>query len=175
MRTDTKADKPLLALEISESTDRSGSYYHVYAVPRVWSTERLCWELPSCWREETKPWANLTIACQGNNDRRAQGIGLWDVYYLTSQVKLVDAEYMHKTLSKVEKKLQTYAASDGEASSFGQYVLRVAKALGVSTMLFPSTYSDDWLRSSSLADGMATIDRWIRRWMEGGDRQTGAA
>jgi hypothetical protein len=78
-----------------------------------------------------------------------------------------------KTLVTIDKRMDKTAEQYGRASSFGQYLLYLAKAIGASQFVIPAkndhrswNYADQDLRRRTLAEGASHVDWMIRQWKD---------
>ena len=102
----------------------------------------------------------------------------WKVYGWTADfssprhVDLERAERMVKTLKAIKAGLDKMKSEDGDIQSFGQYCLRICKALGCKQMSRASKWATDGVETLNLADGMYHVDSLIteqsRAWYEEG-------
>lgn len=77
------------------------------------------------------------------------------------------ADAMAKTLKKVHTRLQKVSEEDMHPATFGQYVLRVGRILGLEGVIFfrdkiPGSYDNSTYHFLSLRDGAERIDGMIR-------------
>jgi hypothetical protein len=109
----------------------------------------------------------------------------WHVYGWTADfsqpyhVDLERAEHMVKTLKAVKAGLDKMKLEDGDVQSFGQYCLRIAKALGCKQMSYASRFDRNETAVVSLRDGMSHIDYAVREqeraWVEGSGKVSQAS
>lgn len=125
--------------------------------------------------------AGLQVNCQGSADHasRHNGVYGWDTEY--RDVHAIDsrrAKAMAKTLDHVDRALHRLRGEWGEPATYGQYCLRVARALGAVELVFTSRndrfrgYDDTDMQRRTLAEGAETIDCWIRFWQQEAAAQT---
>lgn len=117
--------------------------------------------------------ADLRISCQGEGDSREKGVYAWDAeFHPTGGIDLARAKAMHKVLEAIQRKTQQMDKEWGRPQTYGQYVLRIAKAIGAKEMIRQGphcrgrSYEDMDLHRKELAEGADTIDYWIRRWQD---------
>jgi len=91
------------------------------------------------------------------------------------------AERMHKTLSTIERKMSKLADQWGRPATFGQYLLRVAAALGATRIVLPrkdardGSYADMDLRIEDLRTGASCVDYRVEQWIAAGQPATVAS
>lgn len=73
-------------------------------------------------------------------------------YHDLSRIDLRQAEAMAKVLKLVGKRLEKFREEEGQYESFGQYVARVARAIGASILLVQKNFERMTSRSSAWAD-----------------------
>jgi hypothetical protein len=175
---------PILLVEVVE--DRAPSfghgYFHVTCEARVEDTDSAGQPMLAGPRSGY-PWETpyladkLVISCQGNNEERLTEEGTVRLYaYHVSyrDVYRVEADLagaMFKTLSRVDKMLAKQRDEEGDALSYGQYVVRVCKALGIKRMARYANANEQYVSGRrfitfSLADGQRYIDQVVNAWAD---------
>jgi hypothetical protein len=98
----------------------------------------------------------------------------WTTYYREVQyVTRVKAEGMARTLRTIERGLEKADFTHGYAQDFGEYVARVAHALGITTLVIrvdanrASSYDDMSFTFNSMGAGVDVIRRHIGAWLAG--------
>lgn len=79
--------------------------------------------------------ADLTIRAQYSTTEGYETAYGWDIQYRDSRVDLPLARAMVRTLSKIQRKLDSYEKKWGYCPNFAQFVIRVANALNVKGIL----------------------------------------
>lgn len=125
--------------------------------------------------------SHLVLECYGDQRThklyRGYEYKLKDIYSVNER----EVVAMAKVMTGIENALKKAREKDGEALSFGQFCLRVAKAVKAQYFLFLKLnakelgYQDDerW-HIRSLAEGQSHIDYEIRKWQEAGKEQEAA-
>lgn len=186
-----KANTPgEVALYITTEHDKGltgGGYFHIYAYPVLVGTER-----PDSIRnisdyEVVKGgWFlhDLKVSSQGNDsDGAAARLYGYDVHYHTTRVERRDAERMAKTFARLDKALDKLRATRGHASTYGEYVARIAEVLGAKRMVFStgpnggSAWGYDGFDHAlvDLGDGRTRIEHLERQWRASLDRKAVAS
>lgn len=125
------------------------------------------------------PLSSLQVYSQGSGGEwRGRGVYAWAVEYRSPYtVDLERAEAMVKQLRHIERSLAKAAERDGQARSYGQYCLRVARAIGAQMMCWARdqrsfhTYDEMRWTFVSLPDGANHIDGLVREWIERPERE----
>jgi len=188
---------PRLGLLISEERDRSWrDYYHVRAtvvvidptadeMRRIDQGERL--SIPyervrNCSDERIGGLLlnNLRVDSQGCGDDETRHLYGFDCrYHDVYTIDRTTAEAMGKTLRAIDTRLDKLAAKYGAPATFGQYLARVAEAIGATAMVTresgsSSSYSENEYRVRDIRDGIYHVDGLVRTWVTERER-TGAA
>lgn len=160
-----------------EGRDRRGQYecYHVYGemvcVYENGCVRNISWDYLRDDNATLGGLHNLRISCQGNVEQRDRGVYAWETeYYEASYIDLPRVRAMAKTLETIDRGMKRMAKEWGDPSTYGQYVLRVAKAIGAKELIFQSkrckgrSYDEMDLHRRDLAEGASHIDWWVREW-----------
>jgi hypothetical protein len=115
--------------------------------------------------------SEVTASCQVDTDhlrRRplAEATYAWRVEWRENDRDLRSLERGVKALRPLERKLERYTRDEGRCDSFGRYLLRVARALGIARMVFNHEGDSNGhrYRRTSLGDGMAFVDYTVTTW-----------
>lgn len=110
---------------------------------------------------------NLEVSCQGDNERE-KGVYEW-TYGFTGQsfVTIGRAEEMLETLRFLGKAIAKAIARDGDTTSYGQFVLRIARAFGIDDIWFQSARWEGYQKLNAL-EGSRLIDSLIESWQADG-------
>lgn len=115
------------------------------------------------------------ITCQGDSlhEQRERSPYAWEYEYRVGHAKLHRLEGMARVLKKVERTLDKQTAEWGRVATYGQFCLRVAKAIGAVEMLFQTDrdgrvygYDETSFDHKSLSEGAERIDWWIQQWRQ---------
>lgn len=131
-------------------------------------------------------WSGLQASCQGdrstrNATERPSAVYGFDVeYYDMHRLDLRTVRRMEKTLTKLERGLAKLTEARGYVRSYGEYLGRVAEALGCTGMVFLRGERSrqitgqrwDWM---SVGDGVNRANNLIHQWQEDGKPQAPAA
>jgi hypothetical protein len=120
---------------------------------------------------------DLEVYSQGSNEdaQKPEGRRLyaWEVHFKPYSVDARKAAAMTQTFKLLERKLARLDAKLGRPVTYGQYLGRVALALGADGFVFPKTrhassglYREMDLRHCTLADGIAHADYLVQQWVE---------
>lgn len=121
--------------------------------------------------------ACLTITAQGNDDDAPRYLYAWEIAYRDAgSIDTTIAKQMHRTLAGIEARLDRETRLNGRPATFGQYVGRIAHAIGADALIF---YQDNGRPPSSwhaenthdfmtIGAGIGRIDTMIRRWTDAG-------
>jgi hypothetical protein len=121
---------------------------------------------------------DLRVRSQGSDDRTPRELYGFDVAYCdVYKVDRSAAEQMAKTLTTIERRMAKTQAKYGNAVTFGQYLARVAEAIGATAIVVPLTshgwsYSDNDQRIMPIADGVYHADNMISKWIR--EKETAA-
>lgn len=174
--------RPELVLNITSELsdnilDRSDAYLTITCEFRVkgrdyngkprWENTRYDWQNPTAYDVE-----DFVIRAQMNKSNINWHVYAWEAQFkCPGYVDLERAQRMVKTLQAVDRGLKKVREVDGPERSFGQYVLRVARALGAKQMSYHNTFAPEQTAVVSLAQGMEHIDHvaWSQEnaWKEG--------
>jgi len=122
-------------------------------------------------------YANLQARCQGDDNSRKREAGREQVYGFDFEyhdvysVDLRKAERMAKTLKAVSVKLDKINETRGYVQSFGEYVGRIAEAIGAKGIGVDldktrrNGYRWEWM---PIGDGVNRVNRMIWQWVEDG-------
>lgn len=80
---------------------------------------------------------------------------------MPNSVDLRRAEMMVRVLRRVSKAMDRLNDQFGYATTFGAYILRAAKALGIKRFILPSVHEPDEVRIVGATTAQAVIDQWI--------------
>lgn len=173
-----------LYLRVTET--REGGYFHLRATVCVQHYEAggatsggswVPWGCDDDYSDGLK-WSGLRVSCQGDerSQRRAAEAGEngpvygFDTeYHDVWRLDLRTVRRMEKTLARVEKKLAALQEARGYVRSYGEYLGRVAEALGCAGVCFErerQAYSGsrwDWL---SIGDGVNRANHRIFLWQQ---------
>lgn len=173
--SDTKL-RTRVGLYIQEEIDRTSTandYYHVKAHPVIFETgEKI--RNPSDDLVNGLYLHNLQVSSQGENARRDKGLYAFSIEYTPYAVRLRDAERMVKTLRIVTRQMSKLYDKWGEAITYGQYLARVADALGADVFVWkkqrtaPAGWSYDEIEHTirPVSEGIATVDWWVSEWQD---------
>jgi hypothetical protein len=114
---------------------------------------------------------NLQVYSQGNADDTPRKLYGFDVLYRDSGHIGLDRAYeMAAVLGRINRALERERERDGHPATYGHYVARVARALGVKWILFPPPDGKpDWGNEyywdrSRIGDAIGRIDSLVWRW-----------
>lgn len=116
---------------------------------------------------------NLRVTSQGNQDASPRRLYGFDVEY--RDVFAIDrrsAERMAKTLKTIETRMAKLADKFGHPATFGQYLARVANAIGAKFTVHTVgkakhwSYAENEHRILDLAAGISYVDGLVREWAE---------
>ena len=146
--------------------ERSGRYYHLTAnVVEI----RPDGEIRSCDRHGGLFLSNLEVNSQGNDEDRERREGgphlyAWTLAFRPHQVGAREAAAMVRTFKVLDRILGVLDAKDGPPVTFGEYLGRVALALGAEGFVVGQRLLD--IRDG-MAEADAMADRWIREERQG--------
>jgi hypothetical protein len=116
------------------------------------------------------------LSLRAQTDRDHVLAGSRDYYsrilaYRVNDVEYELAERMFKTLSKIRKAMYAKEEEDGPAQSLGQYLLRLCRIVGVSTMAFDHepgapNWGDTLYRECDLRHGSWLVDTLLADYVE---------
>jgi hypothetical protein len=113
----------------------------------------------------------LELSCQSDSDKRNQPerepTYAWTLCYRQQDVTIENAERWARVLKTTHARLDKMQAEDGYCDNFGQWVLRVCKALGIKMVRVPqqSPYSDDTHRVITPAEAKDWVNKRIADWI----------
>lgn len=120
---------------------------------------------------------DLEVYSQGQNESRrcddgSPNLYAWEVHFKPYSVDDRRAKHMAETFRTLDRKMAKLAEQFGRPVTYGQYLGRVALALGCATFIFPtgpssSSYAERSHRRYNLQDGIAQADFLVHRWAEG--------
>jgi hypothetical protein len=121
----------------------------------------------------------LRVSGLGSNDHTPRHLFAWDVEY--KDVYSVDARRAAKmahTLKTIDARLEKHADKYGRPATFGQYVARVADAIGADAIVFvrDAETATGWHNRDrhlilDTGAGASRIDARIREWVDAGTPQ----
>lgn len=121
---------------------------------------------------------DLEISSQGSDDDRASERGrnlyAWEIHYRPHCVEQADAERMLRTFKVLERKMAAMDTKHGRPVTYGQYLGRVALALGAEGFVMRKgkaksaweSYDDADYSWWSLKDGIAEADWLVEKWVK---------
>jgi hypothetical protein len=138
--------------------------------------------LISDWDREVSSLRDLSIHAWVGGDYRNRFLSsFYTTYRDVYEVDLRRAEEMESTLRKINRALVKAEARDGDPANFGQYLMRVARALGIKDVIvktggsqFQSDYDRMEFRMLTLVEGAARANLWIQNFLNGEEREIGA-
>lgn len=124
-----------------------------------------CWDdnkRKIVWPEHQSEYDGLMVNSTSSHNMPTSPSYAWDVEFRDVwSVDLRRAEMMVRVLRRVNKAMDRLNDQFGYASTFGAYVLRAAKALGVKRFILPSVHEPDEVRIVGATTAQAVIDQWI--------------
>lgn len=160
-----KVDLSNIALEILAPDTKEYSWT-LRLVPVVWDAEDRRWHGIASYGE-TRYLADLQIRGYLSPEHPERETYAWYTEYEHAYfIQACDAERMYKTLASVEKSIERARERDGSCATFGHYVLRVAKALGISQIVRKSAHYAGEYQRLTLAQGQYAVDNLIFTWRE---------
>jgi hypothetical protein len=170
-----KKSVPEIALCWNQSQTSLGGTTDLTVSIRVLRNEAKPGEEPA-WRncsdsfnDHLPEYSDLALTCFARLNDNQEPYG-WTLCYLQPyRVDLGNVERMHKTLKTIQRKLDAMTENEGCATSFGQYVVRFARAIGARKILFwrgdTGMYSTDTYTSEEIRYMAHVVDRRINEWM----------
>lgn len=182
------AKKFTVTLGLVIATERKDGYFHITARPvTIGPADLTDYEIrsvkPDAIRNAPDHRVNglylhdFFVSSQGNeyeissstpvNNRRLYGFSY--EYRDIFRLELREAKFMADTLTKIGRKLEKEYARSGNAPDFGDYVARIAKAIGATTLLFRrrdahgSSYADNY-STVPVGEGVGRIRRLVESW-----------
>lgn len=120
------------------------------------------------WPDHQSEYDGLMVNSTSSRDLSSSPSYGWDVEYRdVYTVDLRRAEMMVRVLRRASKAIDRLNDQFGYAATFGAYVLRAAKALGVKRFMLPSIHEPDETRIVGATTAQAIIDQWIADYHEG--------
>ena len=159
-----KIDLSNVALEILEPNTKEYSFT-LKLVPVRWQPDERRWQ--GIYYGEGEHMQNLQLRCYQNPEHPERECYAWYTEY--SEIYSLDVYRvgeLYKTLTSVEKGLEKARERDGQCTTFGHYVLRVARALGITKIIRKHPHYPGEYQSLSLADGQYAVDNLIFTWRE---------
>jgi hypothetical protein len=115
---------------------------------------------------------DLRASSQGTDADIQRRLYAWDCEF--KEVHSVDrrkADAMAKTLAAIERRTEKLAIRFGGAATFGQYVGRIAEAIGAETFVFADekqrggwSYEDNEHTFTTVGEGISRVDWIVRKW-----------
>jgi hypothetical protein len=187
----TKHRQSLTRLGLALKTERDANYLHVTAHPvtiGLTAVERAQIDTGHSVRGDVNSstvrscsddlvnglyLANLRVWSQGNNDDRERHLYGFELRYMNLYaVELRDAKRMFKTLNLIEARIESLAKKYGRPTTFGQYLARVADAIGADTFVRQNgRFESDHVMD--ITTGIYHVDALVREWVT--ERETKAA
>jgi hypothetical protein len=130
-----KSSVPLVG--VITFTER-GDYGHVYAYVM---TE--VGGVPQGMSETDSPLANFEVSCQ--LDATSDDAYGWECQFNTKYIHLDDAKRMVLVLGELDRKMRKMHSELGWAGSYGAYVLRTFKALGIKKVFIRLDEASRWI------------------------------
>lgn len=157
-----------LALKIVETLDNG--YYHIHAhVVTVPPSGETVGYIDS-YDTVGKLWMQgLTVKSQGNQsdtDKRLYGFDV--VYRNMYEVDTREAGRIAHTLQTIQKRMDRLSDKFGRPTTFGQFMGRVANAIGAKFIVFESQRSNPGLQFLEVSLGIDKIDRIVADWVATG-------
>ena len=110
---------------------------------------------------------DLTVDARFDPSRPSNPAYSWATEYENVySLDIYKAKTIYETLARIQKKLDAMKKVEGGADSFGQYALRVARALGMHTIirLANHTPGSNHYQEFTLAEGQSVINQMIATW-----------
>ena len=170
--------KPKQDLYLSVMETREHGYFHLHA--RVATAKydggaRLPYGVDDDYSDGLK-YTGLRFSCQGDAstqraERRETAVYGWDSveYHDVWRLDLRQCSRMVKTIQLIDRKLAKLSETRGYARSYGEYLGRVAEALGCQGMAFQQSpkraqMSGQAWRWTSIGDGVNEANNAIYQW-----------
>ena len=191
--------KSAITLGIRIETERSYGYFHVIGRPCIIGPRRF--DLEAIDRGESRQvdpdrisfhdtydfedgalrLDGLQFTSQGTDDDEKRNLYAWHVEYQNVTLRYpADAEARARTLRTIERKTQKLADEYGRPATFGQHLLRVAKAIGATQFVLPTSQSyrrslgEQW-RIEDLKTGAYWVDNAVETWVNEREREKEAS
>lgn len=116
---------------------------------------------------------HLRFTSQGTDDDTNRFLYAWHIEYRDITLRYVqDAEAHARTLKTIDRKLEKLANEYGRPTTFGQHLLRIAKAIGAKAFVLPSKHNDPnrfyanrSYRIEDLKTGAYWVDTRVNEWV----------
>lgn len=171
------ATPPPIRLYLSE--ERSNGYYHLTARVVIDGSEgvRNAEWTRGGYRESSEGIyvADLEVRSQGGPERRrddgSPNLYGWEVEFKPFVVDERRAKRMTETFKILDRKLRKLDEQFGRPLTYGQYLGRIALALGAEGFIVPKDrpaafYTEMEYRRFTIQDGIAHADHLVRQWAE---------
>jgi len=178
--TKTRTPKPSLCLLMTEK--REHGYLHIYGrvVTQRYAEAQYHVEGPDDRYSDGPLYSGLQLRCQGDEDSRRRAVtgerdapvyGFECEYHDVFSINRRDAVRMAKTLTQLEAKLSKLDEKRGRVHTYGEYVGRVAEALGCAGVVFERTprgrdISGERWYWETIGSGVSRIDRMLDAWVD---------
>jgi hypothetical protein len=174
-----KTERPDLHVLVTE--EHSSGYYHLDCRIVVQKFEDHQWTPYGDLRDDYDGplYAHLRIRCQGDSDSRTRAADREQVYGFTVDyqdqysVDVRKAERMYKTLKTIATKMEKIQEARGYVRSFGEYIGRVAEAIGAKGIGIDhgrahNRVSGQRYQWQTIGEGINSTNALIWRWVEDG-------
>ena len=160
-----KVDLSNIALEILEPDSKQYAWT-LRLIPSQWDAENRRWR-GVCSYGDTRHLANLRLRCYQSPEHPERETYSWYTEYTEAySIDTSQAESMYKMLSQVDKGLEKARERDGSCTTFGHYVLRVCRALGIQKVIRKNVHYSGEYQHLSVAEGQYAVDNLIFTWRE---------
>ena len=178
--------KSAITIGIRIETERSYGYFHVIGRPCIIGPTKFDLEaidrgearnvdpqrvqlFDSYDRPDDLRLEDLRFTSQGNDEDLPRNLYAWHIEYRDITVRYVqEAEAYARTLKLIDRKMQKLADEFGRPTTFGQHLLRIAKAIGATQFVLPNKpdrYNDRGYRLRDLKDGGYWVDHTVEQWV----------
>lgn len=112
----------------------------------------------------------LKVTSQGHDSDEQRHLYAWEIGYKDKSVTVDNVKGIAHTLTTIDRRLEHYTEKFGRPSTFGQYIGRIANAIGAESIVTTvdrknsSSYSEQKHRFSTIADGVAWVDYLVKKW-----------
>jgi hypothetical protein len=109
----------------------------------------------------------LHISCQGNNSDEPRCTYAHKVGYQNLDIELFDycaVESKIATLKTIQKRMDTLNSKIGSAVTYGQFVGRVAIAIGADCFVFTGKHGNQSI--TGMESGISRIDYIVKQWAD---------
>jgi len=146
---------------VPPSRASTGGYAHLQLRPfRIENNERRWFAATSGEAETGFELCDLVISCQIDaRETETASYGWACEYKNVYSIDAARAARMHKTLTKLRRKLDSFQETEGYPASFGAYVNRVMRAFGAAELV--EIAEDDGQRHFSLREVPWLVDRRV--------------